>query len=213
MRAYPPISTSITTLAFNTTADSDTFWSAAAKFHSEMPRLGEAGVMGYYQLNPRNPEEANSSIAGQFGATLLTPRQSKKQSEELLTPVMKAMNDKSQGDTIHPYINSTEAPNFMSAYFTVWGSKPETAGTSSRLGSWMLDAKALHADAEHIKNALRTSTPAGELMIGHMVAGPGTHNPPNAIPGGSNAVGPAWRKAYAHVGKFTNQVAPCVSPD
>lgn len=166
-----------------------------------MPRLGDAGVMGYYQLNPRNLEEPNASIAGQFGATLLTPRQSRQQTKKLLNPVMKAINESGMGDRIYPFINSTEASNFMSAYFTTWGSKPETAGTSSRLGSWMLDAKALHSDVEQLKSALRTSTPAGELLIGHMVAGPGTHSPPNGIPGGSNAIGPAWRKAYAHVGK------------
>jgi hypothetical protein len=103
-----------------------------------------------------------------------------------------------------------EDPVYISAYvddfddFNAYWSKtspPADAGYSGRLGSRLLDEEALTGDFDDLKAALRKTTPAPWNLLGHLVAGPGTHSPPNGIPGGSNAVGPGWRKAYAHIGE------------
>ena len=86
--------------------------------------------------------------------------------------------------------------------FSSWWSTtvPQDAGFSGRLGSRLLDEYALTSDMNKLQKALRTTTPVPWNLLGHLTAGPGTHNPPDGIAGGSDAVGPGWRVAYTHIG-------------
>ena len=77
---------------------------------------------------------------------------------------------------------------------------PQEVGFDGRIGSRLLSNDSLLGDFNKLNAALRKATPitASELL-GHLVAGPGVRK---AKPPGGNAVNPAWRKAYTHVGMY-----------
>ena len=196
---YPKIRTGHYVFAYNTTSDSDTFWSMAAYFHSQMPMLTNGGVLGYYSVIPLNSDLKNKSIQGQVTGEFFAPGNSGKYLESVIAPVNSHIKHGDWGDTVYVRGITNEYHDFAKYWKT---RPPQSAGFSARLGSRLLDEKAMTGDMNKLKSALRKSTPTEWYIIGHLVAGPGAHNPPNGIPGGSNAVGPGWRKAYAHVGTF-----------
>jgi hypothetical protein len=81
--------------------------------------------------------------------------------------------------------------------------RPDTAGTPVRLGSRLLDEKALSKPLPVLEKVLRGAS--DDLIdwpiLGHVIAGPGTWSPKGGIAGGSNAVLPAWRRACMQIGK------------
>ena len=159
--------------------------------------LTNASVFGYYSVIPLNSALKNTSMQGQVTGELFAPSSSGKYLESVMAPVNSHIKQANWGDPVYVGGITNEYPDFAKYWKT---RPPQPAGFSGRLGSRLLDEKALTGDFDKLKSALRTSTPAEWYIDGHLVAGPGTHNPPNGIPGGSDAVGPAWRKAYAHLG-------------
>ena len=111
-----------------------------------------------------------------------------------MQPLETAINNSKWADQV--YMSSL--PISFPSFTRVWAANPpQDVGISLRFGSRLLDKVALTADFTKLKDALRKSTPAPWTLLGHLVAGPGPRNAD--IPGGSNAVLPAWRKAYTHV--------------
>jgi hypothetical protein len=116
--------------------------------------------------------------------------------------------------TINKIITDATAPYSFQFYhyvktevysdFWAWykdNNGPLDANHDHILGSRLLDGKALTENPTALKATLQKITPAGSISSHFMVGG---KNVMNAQPrGGSNAVNPAWRKAYVHTGSLT----------
>lgn len=186
-------------LAYNTTADSDSYWSLNTYFHTQLPQLSESGLMGYYYGVPSFPGETNSSISGKVMAMFLAPEKSPTEVQDIMNPIEQHILAAKWGDPV--YIS--HIVDDFSDFTRYWKEMqvPEAAGFSARLGSRLLDESALTTDFDALKEALRKASPAPWMMLGHLIAGPGVRSPPGGIAGGSNAVNPAWRDAYSHLGE------------
>lgn len=154
--------------------------------------------MGYYFALPLVPGVHNKSIQGQVSGQFLAPGLSAKDVKDIVAPMEEYFSSAGWADAGNVGGIRVEHPKFSKWWAQ---NEPHGAGYSGRLGSRLLDGKALTSDFEALKAALKTTTPVPWNLLGHLTAGPGTHNPPDGIPGGSNAVGLGWRKAYTHVGK------------
>ncbi|KAM0720296.1 hypothetical protein Q7P37_004432 [Cladosporium fusiforme] len=182
--------------AYNTTANSDAFWSMAAYFHSEIPRLAKSGLMGYLSLVPFDATEQNKSMQAKLGGVWLAPNLKLQQVQALLSPMEERMRKAQWGDPIVIDGHGEERPDFAKGFSIE--NTPEPAGLPIRLGSRLLDESALSKPLPELKNALKKAT--GEwLTLGHVIAGPGTWSPKGGVAGGSNAVSPAWRKACMQI--------------
>ncbi|KAK5174977.1 uncharacterized protein LTR77_000113 [Saxophila tyrrhenica] len=197
VKAYPSISTGLYTFSYNTTSDSDTFWAMTAYFHSQLPRLSKAGLFSYYFVYPLMPGVKNESTQGMVAGEFLDPGLTATEMQKIVAPMEAELNAADWGDPVYKGGLADEHPDFSA--FWAKNNAPQDAGISGKLGSRLLDKKALTSDMAKLKASLRTSTPVPWSILGHLVAGAGTHSPPDGIPGSSNAVGPGWRKAYAHV--------------
>lgn len=140
----------------------------------------------------------NKSIQGMVSGEWIAPGMSPAEVTEIVKPMEDYISNAGWDDPV--YLQGV--PDKQDD-FSAWWSKtePQGGGYSGRLGSRLLDEKALTSDMSKLKETLKTTTPVPWNLLGHLVAGPGTHNPPDGIAGGSNAVGPGWREAYTHVGK------------
>lgn len=196
---YPSIPLGNYLFAYKTAADSDAYWSMNAYFHSQLPKLVEANIFCYYTCYPSNLTEPEKNMSAQIVGTCLGPSQKAQDVQAAMAPIESYLKNSDWGDKISVGGIPTDYPDFTAYWVT---QPPQAAGFSGRLGSRILDQKALTSDMQKLKSALRTTTPTPWLMLGHLVAGPGTRSPPNGIPGGSNAVGPAWRSAITLVGKY-----------
>ena len=201
MRAYPRLPVTIYSFAYSTTATSDTFWSLIAYFHSQLPDLSDAGVMGYYFISSNNSASTSDPARqGTLTGAWILPQRSVEQAQAIFAPMEKNldMNVFKWTDPVFLSNNTLPAPDFTKAWLAV--SPPGQVGTEVRLGSRLLDRKALSSDPERMKNLLKQASPSpADPILGHLVAGAGVRNVKNGIPGGSNAVLPAWRDAYVHL--------------
>lgn len=203
VKAYPRVSVPITQYSFATAANTDTFWSMLAYFHAHIPRISEAGGMGYHYL-------VHGSSVGMPDVDIIAgawffPTKTVEQMTAVLKPLSVGINTSSWAvDPIYQTANTSIVPDAMAFLALAPG---ETAGVSGRLGSWLLDGPSLTGDFEKLKEGLKAAVPRPWNMISHVVAGPGVRNAVATIPGGGNAVLPAWRKAYTHIGMSTVSVA------
>lgn len=197
VKAYPNLSGNVYSYSYATKANSDTFWSLLTYFHTQIPRISEAGGMGYHYLT-------RGSSLGQPDIDLITggwmfPQKTIDQAQQIIASLEAGLNTSSWSqDSV--YASGTYT-TFDNAMYALSQSPGETAGFSGRLGSWLLDGPALTDDFDALKAGLKAANPSPWNMISHVVAGPGVRNAANDLPGGSNAVLPAWRKAYTHIGK------------
>ncbi|KAL9105891.1 MAG: hypothetical protein Q9227_009002 [Pyrenula ochraceoflavens] len=197
VKIYPSIPGTSVSFSYSTTAASDTYWSLAARFHTYLPSLSEAGASGYFYLYPQtsNPDP---SVAGTMSGIFIFPQKTRQQAAQLLTPLQRDLNGSSWAvDPIHASSTPRDFDDFSSFWLT---NPPEEVGFDGRLGSWLLDGAALNTSLSSLQTQLRKSTPPTANLISHLVAGPGVRNA--QIPGGSNAVLPAWRKTCIHVGRI-----------
>ncbi|MCJ1361065.1 hypothetical protein MMC16_000162 [Acarospora aff. strigata] len=200
VKTYPSPAITSYVFAINTTADSDAFADAHAYFHSQLPRLSEGGMMGYYYGLP-NVGESEPDVTKRakiLGAFILLD-QPASDAERLTRPMVEYyQNHTSSGAeiTMSGYIQSF--PDFYSWWVT---NPPGAVGTSGRLGSRLLGGEALTGNQTALKRALRLSTPTPNVLLGHLVAGKGVREAKPA--GGEDAVHPAWRKAYTHISTRT----------
>lgn len=173
--------------AYSTTAESDTFWNLATLFHTWIPRLSEAGVMGYYYIL------SNSTGLGLVTGDLLVPEKSVAEAQAILAPMEAQIRASNWTDKVSISDTGTSYPSYSSFWAM---NSPAAVGFDARLGSRLLDKEALTANTTQLKAALQNANPPTRQLLGHMVAGPGPRN--IKVPGG-NAVLPAWRSTYSHV--------------
>ena len=195
---YPNLPISLLYPTYNATAGSDVFGDLLAVVHSYIPQQSEAGLMGYYYIYPNVTEDVVTPRSAIFG-TLLVPEKSVAEALALLAPMEAAIKSTAWANEVN--ISSTVIPpKAIDSYADFWSRRePESVGNSGMVGSRLLDERALTADHAALKTALQQALPANNLpMITHLVAGPGPRNINKYLPF-SNAVLPAWRRAYAHL--------------
>jgi hypothetical protein len=185
-----------------------------AVFHANIPDLADSGLMGYYWTLPNASLFLSSAPDAPPGVSIndLTPETSGLLAGMFMAPsdsdfnkttsaLEQALRDlaTSQPDAIHVSSSTIPPQDFL----TLWqATAPQTVGsTGSRLGSWLLGREGLtsHSIPTLSKALAAASDNSIWPQLGHVVAGPNVWNPPGGIPGGGNAVLPAWRKAYTHL--------------
>ena len=152
--------------------------------------------MGYYFVLPNIPNEPDASQRGKVVGGWLFPNKTIEQATAIMKPIDEHIRAAEWGDKVTVVsIHSGPTMEFNKAWL---GNEPQDVGNDGRLGSWLLGKEALSKDLDTLKTQLRkAAAPSPNVLLGHLVAGPGVRNA--KIPGGSNAVLPAWRKAYTHV--------------
>ena len=196
VKAYPPTKVTEYLYAYNTTADSEAFWELTAYFHQQIPRISEAGGMGYYFAYPNDTGEPDPSQQGKVLGAWLFPNKTEEQAANILKPTEDHLRAAKWGNKVSVIGVPVGAPV---EFNKLWlPNSPQAVGIDGRLGSWLLGKEALSKDSDTLKTQLRkaASSPPN-IILGHVIAGPGVRNA--RIPGGSNAVLPAWRNAYTHV--------------
>ena len=192
VKAYPPLPITVYLFSYNTTADSDTFWSMAAYFHSQIPQLSQNGAMGYYYVvnDPSDPDPTKRGKV--LGAWLFANK-----TIQQVTQIMQPMEDQIRSANWPDPVSISNLALPQAPFHKLWLSNtPQAVGSSGRLGSWLLGSEGLSHNVTYLATQIRRASPAPWALLGHVVAGPGVRN---AKPvGGSNAVLPAWRKAYVH---------------
>lgn len=197
VKAYPVPNVTVYLFSINTTTDSTTFWDVNTYFHTQVPHLSDAGLMGYYYCFPDIGAAATDPSMGAviYGLFFLL-NQSSTAAASIMQPLQDYLTTTEFGDKVVMGGYGLDFPDFYSAYQLI---SPEAVGIDGRLGSRLIGSDALTRNSSALKAALQTASPSPNFLIGHMVAGKGVRD---VIPaGGSDAVNPAWRTAYAHIGK------------
>ena len=190
--AYPDIPISLLTAKLNTTVGNDAFWDLLTLLHTDIPRLNDAGVMGYYYYASNHSDPAPQAM---ISTVFLVPEKSVEETQAIFAPLVDAITSSSWGSSIQMY---NMIPRAIESYAREWsGHPPEAVGGTGRIGSHLLDEKALTADTASLKTALQKSTPPTALQVGHLVTGPGPRD--IEMPSGGNAVLPSFRTSYAHL--------------
>lgn len=154
--------------------------------------------MGYYWAIP-DTGAATSTPQGVIYGIWIVPEKSPQQSASIIAPMEQAINNNTFGwqDKVVIGNYTVYVPDFTSAWML---NTPESVGVDLRLGSRLLGRQALETDPATLKKLLKqTTTNPQNAILGSLVAGQGVKNV--KIPGGSNAVLPAWRDAYVHFSK------------
>lgn len=170
-------------------------------FHSQVPQLVKSGLMGYFWVTPLDPSEPDPAMQGKLYGEWIAPKLSTEQVKDILAPMEEHMKAATWGDPVRTFSAGQEYADFIKGF--ALQNQAESAGLPIRLGSRLLDEKALSKPLPELKNALRKASgeSVGWPMLGHVVAGPGTWEPKGGIAAGSNAVSPAWRKTCMQIGK------------
>ncbi|KAK4145731.1 uncharacterized protein C8A04DRAFT_26476 [Dichotomopilus funicola] len=161
---------------------------------SQLPDMGDKGMSGYsyvFQQYPNPLDDGNTTIAG-FVMSAALQNQSPEALQQLWAPVFEHVNT-----TWPNHFTAIQLPESFTS-FSDWYSKhydTTPTGSDFYIGSRLLDREALTANLTHSAEAWKGFT-GGSVSTAYLVSGKGVHN---AKPrGGSNAVLPAWRKAYIH---------------
>lgn len=182
------------TAAENITGNDDTFWQAVALFHSKLPGLVEAGVMGYFNIS--NTQITNTSTPLRLQAGLWLLNKTVPDLESLLGPVLDNMSTSFFLDVTHTI---QTFPNFYSWWKEQY--PPAAVGFDTQLGSRFLDAKALSKPLPSLAASIRKAY-SGIILIGNLVVGPGVWNAKPA--GGLGSMSPAWRTAVVDEREFVS---------
>jgi hypothetical protein len=162
MKAYPTPQTSMHVLSLQATQinrdSTKRFWDLMAYIHSEMPRLKDGGMQGYYGMvgPPINP-----SYALQWGFYLFDKPNGT--AEELFAPIKKRLDD--EGHNFAYFTQVRSAPTFFELYNASIGFEPVATGGSA-MGSRLLSRQALTEDLDLVS---RTFAEVGPKVDGSVV--------------------------------------------
>lgn len=199
LKAYPQLAGVRYDFGLNTTANSDTFWSLSTYFHTHLPAISDAGGMGYPIYFANLSQMIPGNDIGQVTGTFIFPERTTDQVHAVMDPLVTGLNDSDWA--IDPVYGSGNSQEFES-HLADWlqrSSSDMDVGTTTRLGSWLLDRDALTGDFEGIRAQLRKASSSFPILD-QIVTGPGVRSV--LVPGGGNAVLPAWRKAIVHIGVY-----------
>lgn len=220
---HPSLTTTSYTFLYNTTALTPTFWNMTALFHQHLPRISHGGGMGYYwafsDLSVLTDDAMASSLPVDisnlspnqsglvFGAFLFNHTNSSVNPIKIMAPLeddLRSLSQQSNFDEI--FASGQLSPPFP--FTEVWAAtqSQSVGSTHTRLGSYLLSNASLNLPIEDLAEGLASANGGGGPypQLGHLVAGPAVHafggeEGQGKLPGGGNAVNPAWRKAYTHV--------------
>ena len=140
--------------------------------------------------------EPNPAQRGKLYGVWLFPNKTAEEAAAVLKPMEDHIRAAKWGDKVTALSIAAGPPAEFNALWK--DNEPQSVGNDARLGSWLLGKEALSKNLDTLKQQLRKAgAPSPNMILGHVIAGPGVRNA--KVPGGSNAVLPAWRKAYAHV--------------
>ncbi|KAF3931396.1 hypothetical protein ABW19_dt0201090 [Dactylella cylindrospora] len=188
-KTYPTKPIQVALQFFNqTSSDDDTFWDWLAYIQSEIPRISDAGLMGYTYIFS-NPVTGKLSWAGM----LIMVDGTEQEVAEILAPqYATASSDKYKDHVIGAHSNIT-FPTFGSFFLTIF--QEETVGSTAVLPSRLLDKRALTEDPAFVASTLKKMwNPYLGAYLSHIVAGPGVAQYKDV----DMALNPAWRRAYNH---------------
>lgn len=167
---------------------------------SQFPSLMDKGLTGYNYMfgsipNPL-PGGEQGIFGGIFGVVNLLDTQDPQAILDLFEP-------------LQTYINATwpgvfEAYMLTTPYASLWdwfqvNYDQSASGSDYLLGSRLLTKETLQGTDQKVLSEKISQWTSSGIATAYLVAGPGVRD---ATPrGGSNAVLPAWRKAYIHSGE------------
>jgi Berberine and berberine like len=173
-----------------------------AYFHQQIPRVNDEGGMGYYYIASNVPTEPDPAQKGKLYGVWIFPNKTSAEGAAILKPMEDHIRAASWGGDKATAGSIFSGPSIE--FNQLWSAiPPGDVGVDSRLGSWLLSKEALSKDLNTLKTQFRKAgAPEGapNALLGHVIAGRGVRNA--KIPGGSNAVLPAWRNAYTHVVRY-----------
>jgi hypothetical protein len=186
-------------------ADGDAFWDVMTNMLSQFPSLNDQGISSYNNIaaNITVPELNITTPINGFSGFFVLPLVSPSNTSDSFATVIRSFVSNTTGPYPLQVVSSlsfTTYPNFFDFYQV--GNGPLNGGDDVMLGSRLLDGKALTRNLTALKEAIQLATPPGQVTQANLVGG---KNVWNAKPrGGSDAVNPAWRKAYVHASMFTS---------
>lgn len=169
---------------------------------SQAKYLMDSGLSGYSYIStnltsPVAVPGSDASIAGIFGKLMLQDSNDDEAIQKILKPVNDTLTAKWPGKAFIFVGDVVEYPSFLAWFSENFDSN--TAGGSAYLVSSLLDEKSL-SDTHALGEAFDTASKLTGFVSYFMVAGKGVQEAKPA--GGSNAVNPAFRRAYVHAGKY-----------
>jgi hypothetical protein len=183
-------------------------WDVVANVLSHYPALDAQGIMAYSLVVhdfSRPKKGIPIALDGVLGQWILPALHPENTSDSLDAAINAVFREATAGYFPGQFIRILTThtwPDFW-AYYNV-SNGPRDAGFDQYLGSRLLDGKALTQNLTALKQAFKATTPSGSSTGAFLVGG---HGVQNAKPrGGSNAVNPAWRRAYIHSGTYSGLV-------
>ena len=160
----------------------------------------DAGLQGYYYPEPYAFTNYNLSAPeyGTIWGIVHAPNKTEIEVKHILAPLEASLNSSTLPGGVQVRHTCGSIPTFYDySLFSAYGK----VGYDARLGSRLLDRQALTGDLDRAASLLRKALPAkrGFITTGQMTTPVLADD--NQIPAGGNAVLPAWRKAYVHLGK------------
>jgi FAD/FMN-containing dehydrogenase len=144
----------------NATGYSLDFWRVAAYLQSEMARLRQGGMQGYYYTNQPYPLPMTYT----FSWFMYLFDQPAGAAEALVAPIQQALDtwaDSHPGVSITHSANTTAYPSYLPAW-TAAATKEPAAWFGAALGSRLISAETFAGDQEHMARAFMNATdPSG----------------------------------------------------
>jgi hypothetical protein len=207
IKAFPSTPFITATAFLGTTPGNEAYWDVVTYILSQFPSLDEQGISCYsFIVTSFASAEFNipSPVDGYVGTFLLPALHPSNSSDSLKSTITKLF---AEATAPYPFqfftsVKTRTYPDFWAWYSVSNG--PLDAGHDRVIGSRLLGGKALTQNLTALKETYKAITPAGSITMVYLVGG---KNVMNAVPrGGSNAVNPAWRKAYVHSREFQTLV-------
>ncbi|KAK6527357.1 hypothetical protein TWF281_010537 [Arthrobotrys megalospora] len=168
------------------------FHEAITYVHTQIPRLNDGGLMGYYFV-VNGTESGGESSSPAFAAILYMLNGTAAKSERLLAPTLAEFSTRFGKNTNVALINQTY-PTFYS-YFKDNFVDYAVASGAPILASRLLTRRSLTENVPLLHDTLKRNFETTGILQGHIVAGPGVAQHKNT----SMALNPAWRETYSHL--------------
>lgn len=175
----------------------------AAYALGNFPSLMDAGLTGYTFLFPDIPNPLpfgpqNTTVGGIFGTVHLLDTQDPQDVLDLLNPLVKHINVTWPGK-FQTFFDPTPYASFWDWFQASYDKS--AAGSNTLVGSRLLTKETLQGTDQSVLSAALAQYATGGIATAYLVGGKGVRN---VVPrGGSDAVLPAWRKAYIHSSPFS----------
>ena len=161
-----------------------------AYVHSDIPRISEAGLMGYSFIF----RDGAGKIS--WVAALAMVNGTADEASDILKPLYANLTNSKYKDHIIYQQQTYSFPDYMTYFVNFF--RPEVVGSTAVLPSRLLDSRALTEDPTLFAATLKKMwSPFVGAYLGHIVGGPGVAQYKDV----DMALNPAWRRTYNHFSK------------